>query len=86
MKMKDGMRESFHAKQALFLGIVNLALSIFLIGFLTWIYTIYIGFKAANGEDPEIPYITKMVREIKLIFENLNVRDFFNLCNVLFIL
>lgn len=62
MKMKDGMRESFHAKQALFLGIINLALSIFLIGFLTWIYTIYIGYKAAKGEDPEIPYITKMVR------------------------
>lgn len=62
MKMKDGMRESFHAKQALFLGIVNLALSIFLIGFLTWIYTVYIGYKAAKGEDPEIPYITKMVR------------------------
>jgi hypothetical protein len=62
MKMKDGMRESFHAKQALFLGIINLALSIFLIGFLTWIYTVYIGYKAAKGEDPEIPYITKMVR------------------------
>ena len=62
MKMKDGMRENFHAKQALFLGIINLALSIFLIGFLTWIYTVYIGYKAANGEDPKIPYITKMVR------------------------
>ncbi len=62
MKMKDGMRESFHAKQALYLGIINFVLMFVLIGFLTWIYTVYIGFKAANGEDPEIPYITKMVR------------------------
>lgn len=62
MKMEDGMREQFHAKQALFLGIINLILSIFLIGILTWIYTVYLGYKAAKGEDPEIPYITKMVR------------------------
>jgi hypothetical protein len=62
MKMKDGMRESFHAKQALYMGIINFVLFFFLIGFFTWIYTIYIGFKAAKGEDLEVPYITKMVK------------------------
>lgn len=63
MYYKKEMRESFHGKQALFMGIINFILMFVLIGFFTWIYTIYIGFKAAKGEDPEIPYISKMVRE-----------------------
>jgi len=60
---KKEIRESFHAKQALYLGIINFVLSFVLIGFITWIYTVYIGFKVAKGEDPEVPYISKMVRE-----------------------
>ncbi len=62
MKMKEGLREKFHAKQALYMGIINFVLIFFLVGILTWIYTVYIGFKVAKGEDPEVPYITKMVR------------------------
>lgn len=63
MYYKKEMRESFHAKQALFMGIINFFLMFILIGFFTWIYTIYIGFKSAKGEDPEVPYLSKMVRD-----------------------
>lgn len=62
LRRNDGMREQFHGKQALYLGVVNFILIFVLVGILTWIYTIYIGFKSAKGEDPEIPYITKKVR------------------------
>jgi len=58
-----GIRENYHGKQALFMGIINFVLCFFIIGFFTWIYTIYIGFKVAKGEDPEVPYISKMVRD-----------------------
>jgi uncharacterized membrane protein len=56
----------FHAIQAIFLGVVMIAVSIIgsfifvlagLLNFLIWVYGIYIGYQAYKGEDVEIPVI-----------------------------
>ncbi len=53
----------FHCKQSAVLGIVGMVLSVFLIGFFVWLYAIYVGYKAANGEDVDVPMITSALKK-----------------------
>ena len=66
-------REKLHAMQAIVLGVCAIAVSIIfgftvpvlsaLLGLLIWVYGLYIGFKAYNGVDVEIPIITDFVKK-----------------------
>jgi uncharacterized protein len=57
----------YHGVQALSLGVVSMALLIILVGFclspLLFIYAIYCGIKAYQGEYVTIPVITDFVRK-----------------------
>ncbi len=66
-------REKLHAMQAIVLGVCAIAVSIIfgftvpvlgaLLGLLIWVYGLYVGFKAYNGVDVEIPIITDFVKK-----------------------
>ncbi len=59
-------RVKFHALQAIFLGVIAIILNAVLffipfvgplLGFLIWVYGMYIGYKAYNGEDIKAPVL-----------------------------
>lgn len=52
----------YHAIQALILGVVAAILSGVCIGLLIWIYGIYIGFQAYQGQWTEIPVVTDFAK------------------------
>lgn len=67
----DSKRLKLHAMQAIVLGIVWIVLSFVLffipylgtvLGFVIWLYGMYIGFRAYEGVDVEIPYITAYLK------------------------
>lgn len=57
----------FHAMQSILLGIVIFVLTWFLffliitplIGFVLWLYGLYVGYKASTGETIRIPYLAE---------------------------
>ncbi len=60
-------RLKLHSEQAIILGIIILVIDAILflvpyiaslLGLLIWLYGLYVGFKAYNGVDVKIPYIT----------------------------
>ena len=54
-------RTVFHCKQSAVLWVISFILSFVMIGLLVWLYMIYVGFKAANGEDVIVPVITDAI-------------------------
>ncbi len=69
-KGRDDPRTKFHSIQAILLGLVSAIISIisgligllaitWVINFLIWLYGLYIGFKAYNGADVAIPFISE---------------------------
>lgn len=58
---QENKRMKFHAIQAIFLGVIGFVISfipiIGLIWVLVWLYGMYIGWRAYEGEDVEVPYI-----------------------------
>lgn len=63
--MEDKKNRPFlkaHNAQALILGIITVITSGFCIGLLVWIYQIYLGFKAYQGEYVNVPVITDFVK------------------------
>lgn len=61
--MNKEKRTVFHCKQSAVIGIIGMVLSFFLIGFLVWLYGLYVGYKAATGEDVEVPGITSALKK-----------------------
>lgn len=66
-------RLKLHAMQAIIIGIASVILS-FILGifipalgtivvFLIWLYCLYLGVKAYQGVDVEVPYITKYLKQ-----------------------
>ncbi len=61
----------FHAVQSLILGIVEVILYVALgwifvgicLGGLLWIYGLYVGIKAYNGETVTVPLVTDMIKK-----------------------
>jgi len=51
----------FHCKQSAILGILAIFLSLLLIGWLVWLFGLYVGYKAAIGEEVEVPLISSMI-------------------------
>ena len=45
------------------LWLVSFVLLFVLIGLLVWLYTLYVGFKAAQGDDVNVPMITDMLKK-----------------------
>lgn len=65
MLMEDKKDRPFiraHNAQALVLGIITIVTSAFCIGFLVWIYQIYCGIQAYQGNEVEIPVVTNFVK------------------------
>lgn len=70
---QENKRFKFHALQAIFLGIVMILLDYFgdmifapgadLLVFLIWIYGLYIGYKAYEGKDVEMPVIGEYAKK-----------------------
>ncbi len=65
---QSDQRLKFHSVQAIFLGIIIFILSFItvvgaIIAILLWIYGLYIGWAAANGEEIEIPLIGEYARK-----------------------
>ena len=69
-KGRDNPRTKFHSIQAILLGLVSAIISIvsgligllaitWVINFLIWLYGLYVGFKAYNGTDISIPFISE---------------------------
>ncbi len=56
-------RTVFHCKQSAVLWVVAFVLSFFMIGILVWLYMLYVGWKAANGEDVAVPVVTDMLKK-----------------------
>jgi uncharacterized membrane protein len=48
----------YNAVQALMLGVISAVLAFALVGFALWVYSIYLGVKAYNGETVTIPVLT----------------------------
>jgi uncharacterized membrane protein len=48
----------YNAIQSLMLGAISLVLTFAFVGFLLWIYSIYLGLKSYNGETVTIPLLT----------------------------
>jgi uncharacterized membrane protein len=67
-------RMKFHALQALFIGVIQIIISMFfgilllgivgnVINILLVLYAWYIGFRASGGVDIDVPYISKYARK-----------------------
>lgn len=52
----------YHAVQALILGVAAAILSGVCIGLLVWLYAIYIGFQAYQGQWSEVPMVTDFAK------------------------
>lgn len=52
----------YHAVVSIALGVVTFVLSFLCIGFLIYLYGIYVGIKAYQGEMVEVPVISNFVR------------------------
>lgn len=61
--MNKEERTLFHCKQSGVLGILIWVLNSVLLGWLVWLYSLYVGWKAANGEDVTVPVITEMLKK-----------------------
>lgn len=48
--------------QALVLGIITVVTSTFCIGLLVWLYQLYCGYQAYQGQEVKIPVVTDFVR------------------------
>ena len=53
----------FHCKQSAVLWVVSAVLWMFMLGWLVWLYGLYVGYKAANGEDVDVPMITSALKK-----------------------
>jgi len=65
MLMEDKKNRPFikaHNAQALALGIITIVTSWFCVGILVWIYQIYCGFQAYQGQTVTIPVISDFVK------------------------
>ncbi|MGC8568013.1 MAG: hypothetical protein ACP5RP_02695 [Candidatus Micrarchaeia archaeon] len=74
-------KAKFHALQAIMLGIAQIIVIVFLstiylaiigkvLSLLIWIYGIYIGIEAYNGNEVVVPYITEFAKEMAGIKSN----------------
>jgi len=74
LKGNEDKRLKLHSFQAIFLGIVAIVIAVLLgwipiigiiadvLGLFIWLYGLYVGFQAYNGNDIVIPYITEYAK------------------------
>ncbi len=68
-KGQNNKRLAFHSAQSTVIGVIGLVLGFiifpigWLISLLTWVICLYLGFEAYNGNDVEIPYISKVLSD-----------------------
>ena len=48
--------------QALILGVISVVTSTFCIGILVWFYQLFLAYKAYQGEEVTVPFITDLVK------------------------
>lgn len=68
-KGQNNKRLAFHSAQSTAIGVIGLVLGFiifpigWLISLLTWVICLYFGFEAYNGNDVEIPYLSKILSD-----------------------
>ncbi|MEM3364163.1 MAG: hypothetical protein QXS93_01480 [Candidatus Micrarchaeia archaeon] len=55
-------RTVFHCKQSAMLWAVSVLFWMLFLGWVVWLYGIYVGYKAALGEDIDVPVISSMLK------------------------
>ncbi|MCX8199884.1 MAG: DUF4870 domain-containing protein [Candidatus Micrarchaeota archaeon] len=58
-------RAVLHSKQSAVLWVISVFFWMFLLGWAVWLYGIFVGYKAAVGEDVDIPVISQALRASK---------------------